>query len=88
MPRKFGSSLRWRIIRLNITHRVSPSDICDILSLGKTFVHKVLRIYRETGGVEDARARETRGRPRNRNPMRQDNSRDLFTFTSTYNINF
>ena len=48
---------------MSVNHHISPQNICQTLSVGKTFVHKVLRIYRDTGGVEDG-AKNRRGKSR------------------------
>ena len=63
MARKYGSSLKWRIVFMHYNQHMSPQQIIRTLSLGKTFVHSVLKRYRETKGVEGS-TRENRGRHR------------------------
>ncbi|XP_067021928.1 uncharacterized protein [Acropora muricata] len=63
MARKYGSSLRWRVVFLHVTHHLSPGEIVRLLKVGKTFVHKVLKLYSETKGVEYS-LNHNRGKPR------------------------
>ena len=52
MVRKYGSSLRRRVVFLHVNHYLSPREIIRLLKVGKTFVHKVLKLYSETKGVD------------------------------------
>ena len=63
MVRKYGSSLRWRVVFLHVNHHLSPREIVRFLKVGKTFVHKVLKLYSETKGV-DYSLNHNRGKPR------------------------
>ena len=62
MVRKYGSSLRWRVVFLHVNHHLSPGEIVRLLKVGKTFVHKVLKLYNETKGV-DYSLNHNRGKP-------------------------
>ena len=63
MVRKYGSSLRWRVAFLHVNHHLSPGEIVRFLKVRKTFVHKVLKLYSETKGV-DYSLNHNRGKPR------------------------
>lgn len=47
---------------LHVTHHLSPGEIVRLLKVGKTFVHKVLKLYSETKGVEYS-LNHNRGKP-------------------------
>ena len=63
MVRKYGSSLRWRVVFLHVNHHLSPREVVCFFKVGKTFVHKVLKLYSETKGV-DYSLNHNRGKPR------------------------
>ena len=63
MVRSYGISLRWRVVFLHVIHHTSAEDIANILSVGRSYVQKVLKLYRETKGVNDNTGLR-RGRPR------------------------
>lgn len=64
MVREYGTSFRWRIVFLHEISHLLPREIADILCIGKTFVHKILKLYRETKGVDNDYALRVRGRSR------------------------
>ncbi|KAL9960140.1 hypothetical protein ACROYT_G033551 [Oculina patagonica] len=62
MARKYGTSLRWRVIFLYVNHHLPPREIVRLLKVGKTFVHKVLKLYAETKGVDYSLNRRKKAR--------------------------
>ena len=47
---------------LHVNHHLSPGEIVRLLKVGKTFVHKVLKFYNKTKGV-DYSLNHNRGKP-------------------------
>lgn len=52
MVRKYGTALHWRVVFLDVIDHLSPQQIANVLKVGKTFVHGILKLYRETKGVD------------------------------------
>lgn len=52
MVRKYGTALRWRVVFLDVINHLSPQQIANVLKVGKIFVHGILKLYRETKGVD------------------------------------
>ena len=52
MVRKYGTALRWRVVFLDVIDHLSPQQIANVLKVGKTLVHGILKLYRETKGVD------------------------------------
>ena len=44
--------LSWRVVFLDVIDHLSPQQIANVLKVGKTFVHRILKLYRETKGVD------------------------------------
>ena len=85
MVRKYGTSLRWRIVFLNIGQHLSPQEIVRLLKVSKTFVHYVLKLYRETKGV-DYSANRNSGKRRSVVGIYFVSNRSLCAFTA--NLHF
>lgn len=48
----YGTALRWRVVFLDVMDHLWPQQIGNVLKVGKTFVHGILKLYRETKGVD------------------------------------
>jgi hypothetical protein len=64
MPRKLSSALCSRVVKLHVIDNLSPQDIAQFLSVGKTFVNIFLKTYRETKRVKYTRGINRRGSKR------------------------
>ena len=47
-----GTALRWRVVFLDVMDHLWPQQIANVLKVGKTFVHGILKLYRETKEVD------------------------------------
>ena len=52
MVRKYGTALRWRVVFLDVIDHLSPQQVANVLKVGKRFVYGILKLYRETKGVD------------------------------------
>jgi transposase len=63
MTKSFSTAIRWRVIILKETGRyIKAKRIAEYLFVGETFVRKILKLYEDTGGVNDIPRRK--GKPR------------------------